>query len=708
MNLTTGETRTTLGSAEVARLKDAGALIEDPRRERPRYFDGRFLAARDLIRDQQYILTREADLGQAAGSGVASGLDVERGSTGDRVNVAAGHGVTAAGELVLLPRAIELRLADIPRAEQLSARFGLGKLPQAPLRNRTGLFVLALRPVEYTDTPTGAYPTSITGQRSVEDGDVVEATAIVLVPWQDDGAADALNARRGRAAAAIFAGDGARGLSANVLPLAMLALANNVVAWVDEAMVRRELGADRADLPGLGYAPRALRLAHLIQHQVHLADLLLSSGGRGFAARENFPLLPSAGPVPAGMIDSRDFTQRYFPPEMAVDFSIIPEDELPALVEESLSLPPIDLEAPSATLESTSLLLLAPIPRHEWRAVSSRLATRTRTLRPAAINLVATRKPLEILQQLRIPRLPLPVDTGDPASAEWARLAALPNLWFVRRRNLAYRDDLAGEAIRLAGRETVTTIGTDTTRLAALGLDVASSRVFERATPRAALEVQSLLASPRFAASPSLTAAALGELGQAETLDQAAVLRVAADLSAPGVGDGLLRLERARPDTVPSATALTAIADGGDWRTADSRSCNGENCRAFAPGGNGPAPAAARSGRARGDDADDQTDDSDDADDPTNDSDDADDQTADSDDADTDADAARVGELACREDAGDSCGCAGHAAPGGHRSRRKSRHHAIGQASQGGVRRKHRPGHRQDRRQPQMTEGGGS
>ena len=570
MNLTTGETRTTLGSAEVARLKDAGALIEDPRRERPRYFDGRFLAARDLIRDQQYILTREADLGQAAGSGVASGLDVERGSTGDRVNVAAGHGVTAAGELVLLPRAIELRLADIPRAEQLSARFGLGKLPQAPLRNRTGLFVLALRPVEYTDTPTGAYPTSITGQRSVEDGDVVEATAIVLVPWQDDGAADALNARRGRAAAAIFAGDGARGLSANVLPLAMLALANNVVAWVDEAMVRRELGADRADLPGLGYAPRALRLAHLIQHQVHLADLLLSSGGRGFAARENFPLLPSAGPVPAGMIDSRDFTQRYFPPEMAVDFSIIPEDELPALVEESLSLPPIDLEAPSATLESTSLLLLAPIPRHEWRAVSSRLATRTRTLRPAAINLVATRKPLEILQQLRIPRLPLPVDTGDPASAEWARLAALPNLWFVRRRNLAYRDDLAGEAIRLAGRETVTTIGTDTTRLAALGLDVASSRVFERATPRAALEVQSLLASPRFAASPSLTAAALGELGQAETLDQAAVLRVAADLSAPGVGDGLLRLERARPDTVPSATALTAIADGGDWRTADS------------------------------------------------------------------------------------------------------------------------------------------
>jgi hypothetical protein len=346
-------------------------------------------------------------------------------------------------------------------------------------------------------------------------------------------------------------------------------LSNNVVVWVDEAMVRRELGADRADLPGLGYAPRALRLAHLVQHQVHLADLLLASGGRGFAAHENFPLLPSAGPIPAGMIDSGDFTQRYFPPEMAVDFSIIPEDELPALVEEALSLPPIDLEAPSATLESTSILLLAPIPRNEWRAVSSRLTTRTRTLRPAAINLVATRKPLEILQQLRIPRLPLPIDSSDPSNAEWARLAVLPDLWFVRRRNLAYRDDLAGEAIRLAGRDTLEP-STDSSRLSALGLDIASNRVFARATPRAALEVQSLLASPRFAESPSLTAAALGELGRAETLDQAAVLRVAADLSAPGVGDGLIRLERARPDSVASTAALAAIADGGDWRSADS------------------------------------------------------------------------------------------------------------------------------------------
>ncbi|WP_068805635.1 hypothetical protein [Thauera phenolivorans] len=568
MNFTKGPARVSLPAAEVAALRSVGALIEDPRRERPRYFDGRFLAARDLIRDQQYILTREADLGQAAGSGVAAGLEVEPGSAGDRLRVGAGHGVTPAGELVLLPREIELRLSDVPRAEQLSARFGLGRIPHPPLRSRTGLFVLALRPVEFTGGPVGAYPTSITGPRTVEDGDIIEATAVVLVPWDDDGAADAPAARRGHAAATIFAAGGGRALSSNVLPLAMVALQNNLVVWVDAPMVRRELGADRADLPGLGHVPRALRLAHLLQHQLHLADLLRDNGGQPFAAHAHFAVLPPAGPLPPGLIDSADFTQRYFPPEMAVDFSIIPEDELPALVEEALSLPPIDLEADSETLEATSVLILAPVPRNQWRAVSSRLSTHIQPLRPAAINLVATRRPLEILQKLRLPRVPPALAPADPSTAEWARLAAMPDLWFVRRRNLAYRDELAGAAVRVAGRETLRVDVIE--RLGTIGLDGTLNRVFERATPLAASEAASLLASPRIADSPTLTAAALSELSRAETIDQATVLRVAADLSAPGVGDGLVRLERARADAVPSTPALREIADGGDWRGADT------------------------------------------------------------------------------------------------------------------------------------------
>lgn len=569
MDLTTGKARADIEPSDVAELRSAGLLIEDPRRERPRYFDGRFLAARDLIRDQSYILAREADLGRSSGSGVAYGLNVQAGGASDALTVSAGHGVTPAGELVLIPSDLQIRLADLPNTEQLSARFGLGKIPQPPLHTRTGLFVLALRPVEFTANPVGGYPTSVTGPRSVEDGDIIEATAVVLVPWEDDGAADALNARRGRAAAAIFAEQRVAELSANVLPLAMIAMQNNLPVWIDEPLVRRELGADRADVPGLGYAPRALRLAHLLQHQVHMADVLQVNGGRGFAAREHFPVLPPAGPVPPGMIDASDFTQRYLPPEMTVDFSIVPEDELAALVEEALTLPPIETEADTATLESTSVMILAPVPRAEWRTVNARLSTRKRVLRPAAVNLVASRKPLEILQGLRVPRVPLPTTPSDPDDAEWARLAGQANLWFVRRRNIAYRDELGGVAVRIASSET-RVIDATTARLRPIGLDTPLRRELGRASPLGGVEAAALLNSPRFAGSPAMSAAALGEMSREETLDQAAVLRVGANLSRGGAGEGLVRLENAKPDTVPSKAALQKIANGGDWREADA------------------------------------------------------------------------------------------------------------------------------------------
>lgn len=606
MDLTRGAARETIAPQEVAQLRGAGALIEDSRRERPRYFDGRFLASRDLVRDQQYFLTREADLGQAAGSGVASGLQVSAGTQAQSISIAAGHGVTRAGELVLLEQAIEVRLADIPQAEQLSAKFGLGSIPQPPLRSRTGLFVIALRPVEFTANPIAAYPSSVTGQRTVEDGDVIEATAVVLVPWQDDGANDALDARRGRAAQNIFVLGVERGVSANVLPLAMLALQNNTVVWIDVPMLRRELGADRADLPGLGFAPRALRLAHLLQYQGHVADVVATANGRSFPASAWFPALPPAGPLPAGAINAADFTQSFFPAEVDVDFSIIPEDELPALVEEALALPPIDLTAPSDTLDSTAVLVLAPIARSDWRAVNARLTTVVRAVRPAAPNLISQRKPLEILQRLRLPRVMLPpLDPTNPSDAEWARLAQLDSLWFVRRRNLAYRDDLAGASVRLAGAEP--TVGdTLNKRIENLGLKPQLDELLTRATPRAATEVTSLLASPRFADSPALTAAALNAFRAAPSLDQAGALTAAAKVTASGVGAGLQRLEQSAGGLARNAEALKQIADG-DWEALDrtARAAGAEEMTklratlASAPAGTERKPASKRATKAK-------------------------------------------------------------------------------------------------------------
>ena len=594
LNLTQGAARKAIAAVDVAALRRGGVLVEDPRRERPRYFDGRFLAARDLIRDQQYFLTREADLGRAAGSGVAHGLQVEAGATPQSLRLAAGQGITPAGELVLLPQDLPLNLADIPQAEQLSARFGLGRLPAAPMRSRTGLFILALRPVEFTANPVGAYPTSLTGARTVEDGDVIEATAVVLVPWQDDGAADALDARRGRAARSVFTQDGSSAAaSANLLPLAMLALQGNSLVWLDQAMVRRELGADRGDLPGLGFSPRALRLAHLLQHQDHLADVVAQFNGRPFAAATQFPALPPAGPLPPGVINPVDFTQRYFPPEVDVDFSIIPEDELPALVEESLALPPIDFLASEAALDLTAVLLLAPVPRADFRSVLARLSSRSRPLKPAAPNRLAQHKPLQILQRLR---LPLALDVADPANpsdAEWMRLARLPTLWFVRRRNLAYRDDLAGTPVAVSGRNERVVEAEVRGRITALGLGDALNRVLGAASSQAAAGVFSLLATPQLVASATLTAASLGALaariaplaadqagaavGGASAADAAAplgiaradVLAVGAEMAGGTAGRGLTRLAQASPRPV-SRSALINLASNDAWRRLDA------------------------------------------------------------------------------------------------------------------------------------------
>ena len=153
---TRGPARERIDQDEVEALRKAGTLVTDDRRRRPLYFDGRFLAARDLTREQNYFLTRQADLGRAGGAGVVAGLLVTAGETASSLRITAGHGVTTAGELVVLPDTITIQLADIAQIQRLDAAFGLLPIPREPARNRSGLFGVALRPVEFTANPTAA------------------------------------------------------------------------------------------------------------------------------------------------------------------------------------------------------------------------------------------------------------------------------------------------------------------------------------------------------------------------------------------------------------------------------------------------------------------------------------------------------------------------------------------------------------------------
>jgi hypothetical protein len=575
-----GSRRERIDPDQIESLQRRNLLIADGRRQRPRWFNGRFLTAEDLTREQNYILARQADLGRAAGAGVSTGLDVSLETSGEEgtgvLRVSPGHGLTPAGDLVLLERTLRVALSDIPQSQQLSARFGLGPLAREPQRSRSGLYVLVLRPVEFSAGPNGRYPTTLTGSRRVEDEDIVEATAVTLVPWPEGEAGEGGDRARAAVAHSIFVEGAATRLPANALPLAMLALDGNVVRWIDMPMVRRELGSDRGDLPGLSPSPRALRLAHLQQFRQQLADILRASGNRPFAAPSVFPSLPPAGPMPPGVIDPRDLTQRWLPASVEVTFTIIPEDELPALLEDTLLLPPIDFTRDEAAVDATAVLFLAPVARHDWNRVVASLESPSRDLRPAAANEIASRRPLEALMRMQRPvamdalaRPGLAPATSDSSESEWRRLAQSPSLWYVRRSRLARQDDLAGVRRWLAGAPERGEEGT-WRRVRSLGLAKELDGVLERATPRAKVEIATLLDAPSLRNSAALTAVAIGELKRLDQVDHAGALKAASVVSAPKAGAGLSRLEQ-NVSELGEPSTLRGLVDTPTWQALDQR-----------------------------------------------------------------------------------------------------------------------------------------
>lgn len=455
-----GSRREVIDQDEQARLAASNTLFVDTRRRRPKYFDGRFLTARDLTRDQTYFLTRQADLGRSMGAGVVDGLMVAEGETATSLHIEPGLGVTPGGEIVSIPARLTLDLADIPSTQRLNAALGLSVRPLDPARSRSGLFVLALRPVEFTANPVASYPTAITGPRSVEDGEIIEATAATLIPFPDEGDSTEWNRRRSRVARQVFVERAVRGLPAAVLPLAMVAIDRNIVQWLDPFLVRRELAVWQGEVLGLGLGTKALRYAQVQQYEAQLQDVLRDRGTRGqrFAAADQFLALPPVGHLPLASIDLTDFSQIYFPPEIQVELSVIPDDEVPVLLDESLSLPPIDLTLGEREQDSTSVLILVPVDRTRLDELKARLTTIRRPFKSAAPGLVAKRSPLELLQGLRLPRVVLPpAPVANPQDAAWreavqsAAEAGTGLLWYVRRRNLSISTEAAGQAVSPAG-----------------------------------------------------------------------------------------------------------------------------------------------------------------------------------------------------------------------------------------------------------------
>jgi hypothetical protein len=543
---TQGSARQRLNIAEVERLRRTGTLITDERHRRPFYFDGRFLAAQDLTQEQTYFLTRQADLNRAAGMGVVRGLAVSQGTNGFTLTISAGHGVTPSGEMVLLDNDLTLNITNVADMQELDATFGLSTIPKESPRNRSGLFILALRAVEYTANPIASYPTTLDGKRTVEDGDIIEAVAVTLVPY-DVGATLGDRTLRSTLARQIFVNGTDQGLPSEALPLAMIALENSVIQWIDVFLVRREVGAEHGNILGMGFTPHALREAHVLQYNQQLQEVLSTSRpGQRLSAASDFAALPPAGQLPASAINPSDFTQSFFPPGIDVELSVLPSDEIAVLVEESLLLPPIDLTLSQTELTSTSVLVLIPVTRQRFRQLQTSLRSLSQSLSSSTPDAATKTNPIDRIRQARTPRIVLPVlETTFTDQTEWRKaLEGQPLLWFVRRRNFAYRTPPV--RLRIAGNDRLNEDRLDS-MVDRIGLTEPVRRLRENSTAIANAELVSFLSAPKLEASQILLGSAIRELEAAapttdeilqakplrQSHDQATVLKVTERLVSP-------------------------------------------------------------------------------------------------------------------------------------------------------------------------------
>ena len=543
-----GPARETVDLAELLKWRGKGTIISDDRRRRPLWFDGRFLDAQALNAEQNYFLARQSDYGRVAGFGVINGLAVKAHAEKARtIIIDAGHGLTPSGSQVVLPQQLTVDLAAVAEGQRLDVSFGISAIPRASPFNRTGLYIIALRTVEYTGNPTAAYPTHVDAPRTVHDGSVIEATAVTLIPYPDTGAGTELDQRRSAVAREIFFEESLKGQPEDVLPLAMLALDHGIIKWLDLFMVRREIAQRERNVWGLGISPRPLRASHLRQYSVQLNEVQKNVGvSARIIASEHFKVLPPAGPMPVGGINGSDFSHNFFPAEMDVELSIVPEDELPALLEDSMLLPPLDMELSGDAQESTSVLVVMPVPRHQFRALSQSLPTLTRELQAAQPGMLAKRKPIVALNHL-LSRRAFTAVLPEVLSADslWrTELSKQAQLWYLRRRNLHYKAEVTSCSVEMMTDERVME-NSVLERITNLNLKTRFNTLLGRATTTASAEMTSFLASPlMLTGSMATVRAAVSELEKLETVDRISVIKVAERFSEPGFGEGLARLEK--------------------------------------------------------------------------------------------------------------------------------------------------------------------
>lgn len=327
----------------------------DPRLSRTNYFDGRLLKATDLIRDQVYLDERALEIGQALGSGIVRGLDVEL-LDNYRLRVAPGMAIAPSGRVLQLAgQTLEVNLGNSALITHLNQGYYR--------RFKRGLYLVALQYAEVGSDSAEAYPADLASQRRFNFNSFAEGVELTLVPLGVPLSHTTEVAARAGLVAEFMQHSGQRPeLSDEAVALGLLALEQARPLWLDKGLVRRPLRQ-----PG---APDALQ-RDLATHYDELLDAVLAtrnSGGltAGFAASQYFNLLPPWGRLPKAAVDPVNGSQTYFPAGYEVSIAPVRRDDLPAILAESSRLAPMHLQLDL----DADIMVLVPLSNSEfaWRA----------------------------------------------------------------------------------------------------------------------------------------------------------------------------------------------------------------------------------------------------------------------------------------------------------------------------------------------------
>ncbi|HVI03053.1 MAG TPA: hypothetical protein VM869_30365 [Enhygromyxa sp.] len=451
---TDADTRVEMDQQAVLQAVKAGVLDVDEKRARARYSDGQVLGADGFRRDHALFGRRQRDLGRIVERGVVEGLHLRQAFLLDgdgletdeldptRFVIEPGHGVTRAGQTIVVREQVEVDLTQLPIFQQLDAVFGLDRRPRPPARTQSGVFAVALRPVEFTANPIAPYPTQITGERRLEDGDVIEASLLTLVPLQSESSLDGVDAGPAALARRVFA----TGLDPlpidDALPIAVLALERGQIAWLDVEVARREATADPGHGFGIGHRSELdAHMRHFEQRMNAILERRVADGlGTRFAASDYFEVLPPAGEIPAAAVSVNGdrLVQWFFPADVDADLVLIPEDELPELIEEAMSLGPYDLSQGAKIAEASPMMIAIAIPREDFATTAQAMGGVLRQPIGPRLGSFARRRPIDAL--LRRFQRPASLLAGPtvPTLVPWeSALAGASSLFYLRQRRRA-------------------------------------------------------------------------------------------------------------------------------------------------------------------------------------------------------------------------------------------------------------------------------